>query len=85
MDEYYVDEIDWRRIVIFPDGLVDMFAKHAQKGRLVNLDGTPQTRRSTEDVASVLLSEEIVRATNTHERPIQSASRSPPIGLCSAP
>ena len=33
----------------------------------------------------MLLSEEIVRATNTHERPIQSASRSPPIGLCSAP
>ena len=28
IDEYYVDEIDWRRIVIFPDGLVDMFKKH---------------------------------------------------------
>ena len=24
MDEYYVDEIDWRRIVILPDGFVDM-------------------------------------------------------------
>ena len=34
-----------------------MFEKHARQGRLVNLDGTPQTRRSTEHVASVLLSE----------------------------
>ena len=85
MDEYYVDEIDWRRIVILPDGFVDMFEKHAQKGRLVNLDGTPQTQRSTEDVVSVLLSDVIVRPINPHEHPIRSASGSPPIGLCSAP
>ena len=80
-----VDKTEWHRIVIFQDGHIDMFEKHAQKGRLVNLDGTPQARRSTEDVASVLLSEEIGRPINTHERPIRSASGSPPIGLCSAP
>ena len=43
------------------------------------------TRRSTEDVASVRLSEEIVRAINTHKRRVQSASASPPIGLSTAP
>ena len=40
-----VDKTEWHRIVTFQDGLIDMFDKHAKKGRLVYIDGKLQTRR----------------------------------------
>jgi len=40
-----VDKTEWHRVVTFQDGLVDMFEKHARKGRLVYIDGKLQTRR----------------------------------------
>ena len=40
-----VDKTEWHRVVTFQDGLVDMFEKHARKGRLVYVDGKLQTRR----------------------------------------
>ena len=40
-----VDKTEWHRIVTFQDGLIDMFEKHAKKGRLVYIDGKLQTRR----------------------------------------
>ena len=40
-----VDKTEWHRVVTFQEGLVDMFAKHARKGRLVYVDGKLQTRR----------------------------------------
>ena len=42
-----VDKTEWHRIVTFQDGLIDMFDKHAKKGRLVYIDGKLQTRRWT--------------------------------------
>ena len=40
-----VDKTEWHRVVTFQDGLIDMFQKHATKGRLVYVDGKLQTRR----------------------------------------
>ena len=40
-----VDKTEWHRVVTFQDGLIDMFEKHAKKGRLVYIDGKLQTRR----------------------------------------
>ena len=40
-----VDKTEWHRVVTFQDGLIDMFVKHATKGRLVYIDGKLQTRR----------------------------------------
>ena len=40
-----VDKTEWHRIVTFQDGLIDMFEKHARKGRLVYVAGKLQTRR----------------------------------------
>ncbi len=40
-----VDRTEWHRVVTFQDGLIDMFEKHATKGRLVYIDGKLQTRR----------------------------------------
>ena len=40
-----VDKTEWHRVVTFQDGLIDMFVKHAVKGRLVYIDGKLQTRR----------------------------------------
>ena len=40
-----VDKTEWHRVVTFQDGLIDMFEKHAKKGRLVYVDGKLQTRR----------------------------------------
>ena len=40
-----VDKTEWHRIVTFQDGLIDMFEKHAKKGRLVYVAGKLQTRR----------------------------------------
>ena len=40
-----VDKTEWHRVVTFQDGLVNMFEKHARKGRLVYVDGKLQTRR----------------------------------------
>ena len=40
-----VDKTEWHRVVTFQDGLIDMFEKHAIKGRLVYVDGKLQTRR----------------------------------------
>ena len=42
-----VDKTEWHRVVTFQDGLIDMFEKHAVKGRLVYVDGKLQTRRWT--------------------------------------
>ncbi len=42
-----VDKTEWHRIVTFQDGLIDMFERHAKKGRLVYIDGKLQTRRWT--------------------------------------
>ena len=40
-----VDKTEWHKVVTFQDGLIDMFEKHATKGRLVYIDGKLQTRR----------------------------------------
>ena len=40
-----VDRTEWHRVVTFQAGLVDMFEKHAKKGRLVYVAGKLQTRR----------------------------------------
>ena len=44
-----VDKTEWHRVVTFQDGLIDMFEKHAVKGRLVYIDGKLQTRRWRKD------------------------------------
>ena len=44
-----VDKTEWHRVVTFQDGLIDMFEKHAVKGRLVYVDGKLQTRRWKKD------------------------------------
>ena len=40
-----VDKTEWHRVVTFQDGLIEMFEKHARKGRLVYVSGKLQTRR----------------------------------------
>ena len=40
-----VDKTEWHKVVTFQDGLIDMFEKHATRGRLVYVDGKLQTRR----------------------------------------
>ncbi len=40
-----IDKTEWHRVVTFQPGLVDMFEKHAKKGRLVYVAGKLQTRR----------------------------------------
>ena len=40
-----VDRTEWHRVVTFQDGLIDMFEKHATKGRLVYVAGKLQTRK----------------------------------------
>ena len=40
-----VDRTEWHRIVTFQDGLIDMFQRHAKKGRLIHAEGKLQTRR----------------------------------------
>ena len=44
-----VDRTEWHRVVTFQEGLVDMFQKHATKGRLVYVAGKMQTRRWRKD------------------------------------
>ena len=44
-----VDRTEWHRVVTFQNGLVDMFDKHARKGRLVYVAGKLQTRRWKKD------------------------------------
>ena len=44
-----VDKTEWHRVVTFQDGLIDMFVKHAKKGRLVYLAGKLQTRKWRKD------------------------------------
>ena len=44
-----VDRTEWHRIVTFQEGLIDMFEKHATKGRLVYIDGKLQTRKWRKD------------------------------------
>ena len=44
-----VDRTEWHRVVTFQPGLVDMFEKHARKGRLVYVAGKLQTLRWTKD------------------------------------
>ena len=44
-----VDRTEWHRIVTFQNGLVDMFDKHAKKGRLVYVAGKLQTRKWRKD------------------------------------
>ena len=44
-----VDRTEWHRVVTFQNGLVDMFEKHARKGRLVYVAGKLQTRRWKKD------------------------------------
>ncbi len=56
-DEGYVDrqsgnrveKVEWHRVVTFQPGLVDMFERHAKKGRLVYVAGKLQTRRWKKD------------------------------------
>ena len=40
-----VDRVEWHRVVTFQAGLVEMFEKHARKGRLLYVSGKLQTRR----------------------------------------
>ena len=44
-----VDKTEWHRVVTFQDGLIDMFEKHATKGRLVYVSGKLQTRKWSKD------------------------------------
>ena len=44
-----VDKTEWHRVVTFQPGLVDMFEKHATKGRLIYVAGKLQTRRWKKD------------------------------------
>ena len=44
-----VDKTEWHRVVTFQDGLIEMFEKHAHKGRLVFVSGKLQTRRWKKD------------------------------------
>ncbi len=44
-----VDKTEWHRCVTFQDGLIDMLAKHAKKGRLVYVAGKMQTRKWRKD------------------------------------
>ena len=44
-----IDRTEWHRVVTFQPGLVDMFEKHARKGRLVYVAGKLQTRRWKKD------------------------------------
>ena len=44
-----IDKTEWHRVVTFQDGLIDMLAKHAKKGRLVYVSGKMQTRRWKKD------------------------------------
>ena len=44
-----VDRTEWHRVVTFQAGLVEMFEKHARKGRLVYVAGKLQTRRWKKD------------------------------------
>ena len=44
-----IDRTEWHRIVTFQNGLVDMFEKHAKKGRLVYVAGKLQTRKWRKD------------------------------------
>ena len=44
-----VDRTEWHRVVTFQPGLVDMFQRHARKGRLVYVAGKLQTRRWKKD------------------------------------
>ena len=70
-DEGYVDKqsgervekTEWHRVVTFQPGLVDMFEKHARKGRLVYVAGKLQTRRwKKEEEDSERFSTEILLA-----------------------
>ena len=40
-----VDKTEWHRVVTFQDGLIDMFERHAVKGRLALVEGKLQTRK----------------------------------------
>ena len=44
-----VDRTEWHRIVTFQSGLIDMFERHAKKGRLVLVEGKLQTRKWRKD------------------------------------
>ena len=44
-----IDRTEWHRVVTFQNGLVDMFEKHAKKGRLVYVAGKLQTRKWRKD------------------------------------
>ena len=44
-----IDKTEWHRVVAFQDGLIDMLAKHAKKGRLVYVAGKMQTRKWRKD------------------------------------
>ena len=44
-----IDRTEWHRVVTFQNGLVDMFEKHAKKGRLVYVAGKMQTRKWRKD------------------------------------
>ena len=44
-----IDRTEWHRVVTFQPGLVEMFEKHARKGRLVYVAGKLQTRRWKKD------------------------------------
>ena len=40
-----VDKTEWHWVVTFQDGLIDMFERHATKGRLALVEGKLQTRK----------------------------------------
>ena len=44
-----VDKTEWHRVVTFQDGLIDMFERHATKGRLALVEGKLQTRKWRKD------------------------------------
>ena len=44
-----IDKTEWHRVVTFQNGLIDMLARHAKKGRLVYVAGKLQTRTWRKD------------------------------------
>ena len=42
-------DTEWHRVITFQIGLIDMFEKHAKKGRLVYISGKLQTRKWRKD------------------------------------
>ena len=80
-----VDKTEWHRVVAFQDGLIDMFERHAVKGRLVYVEGKLQRdaalvearedgdRFSTEILAGARRAGAVPRPAERQRRPAQAS------------